>query len=346
VTEAQTVDRSCSDSDCKVSETGKCVNDLPLDQCPHYQQKNEVPQIESSLVGHRPENDAVHGAVKLNDGRPLLPARANSILRQSQTTIIGLVGPPDSGKTSLIARVYDDLQYAKEGGPRFASSSTLVAFEEICFGLRAASHAEKPYISRTPVAAEPFFYHLALNDGTRALPCTLLLADRAGELYQNLIDTPGSAGSYVELNRAAILNLLVDGKRLSEIATRASTLASVRQMLDVLCETRDISENTRLNIVLTKLDRVRSVGVEAEIDGALNSIVEASTRRYRNGFNEIRIHKIAAIPESSDAEDGEGVRGLVEDWISGMTGNPMVTLSNKAHSARSMGRISRERLDD
>jgi len=93
----------CSNPDCTVEETGKCVEGLELDQCPQY--------------GHPPaplppqsEEEPSEEPLELSDGRLLDAQGASRILRQRDSRVVAVLGARNSGKTSLIASIYALLQ--------------------------------------------------------------------------------------------------------------------------------------------------------------------------------------------------------------------------------------------
>src|SRR4051794_12798519 len=112
----------CSNQDCRVSETGKCVEGLEPDVCPHY---GETAEVEENVEEVEPEAPL---GVALPNGAALTLVDAGVLLRRADSRLIALIGPRETGKTSLIAGLYDLFQLGEVDGVGFARSSTLHAF--------------------------------------------------------------------------------------------------------------------------------------------------------------------------------------------------------------------------
>ena len=117
---------SCSNPDCRVAQDGRCVEGvLDPKSCSHYGKPLvivEAAKFELSKMATRP-------GVRLPSAEALPAAAAETVLRDRPCNVIGLIGPHESGKTSLIGGIYDLLMDDPVGQYAFAGSSTLHAFE-------------------------------------------------------------------------------------------------------------------------------------------------------------------------------------------------------------------------
>ena len=94
MTEPAPIDQ-CGNPDCKVGQTGKCVEGLALDKCPHYG-KPPPPRAAVEIVA-----DETQGML-LPSGDLLTVGDANEVLRRGRSRVIAIVGPKEAGKTTLI----------------------------------------------------------------------------------------------------------------------------------------------------------------------------------------------------------------------------------------------------
>lgn len=297
----------CANPACNVAETGRCVEGLALDACPHY--GKEAPQdIEGSSASEPPRT-----SVALRSASAFGSAETSATLRRTDARLIVIVGPSDSGKTSLIAGVYDLFQEGPIQSLNFAGSDTLHAFEHACHDARAASRRDVPHMSRTP-RGEVRFFHLEVHDADRDKLATLLLADRAGEEYREVADDVGVVSDLVELYRADVVTFLVDGGRLLG-PSRHNVRSEVVMMLQGLLEGRAFGPRCRIALVLTKLDAVM-VSSSAEKVRSDFSLLAADVRRiYGADLGVIATFEIAASPKVGALARGTGVPELLQYWL-------------------------------
>ena len=133
-----------------------------------------------------------------------------------------------------------------------------MAFERICHKVRAVSRAPEPMHDRSKILDNPFFFHLTINANCTGRPVDILLADRSGETYRAIADTPDIADQCLELKRAAVLNILVDGEQLCDPRRRTGALNGCVQALQTLTFKGVPPQDVPINLVLTKLDLVDS----------------------------------------------------------------------------------------
>jgi len=157
--------RTCGNGDCNLATDEKCVEGYPLEECPHVG-RISIEDIQEVRDDAEPTVIA-ETTIQLDSGEPLDRETAASLQRRRLSRAIGLIGPNDSGKTSLIASLYDLFQSGPVSGVSFAGSNTLIGFEKVCHLARAVSRRVKPHTQRTSVGADATFFHLDLHqEGT------------------------------------------------------------------------------------------------------------------------------------------------------------------------------------
>ena len=306
----------CSNGACEYKSTGKCVEGTALEECSYLggDQTEQNDAEEPSSVVDDISKEADSGDHSIYDAEPLSVEQASSHMKERTTKIITMIGPAEAGKTSIIAEVYDAFQYQAYKRLRFAGSRTLVGFERICHKVRGTSRAGDLYQKRTDLKEQPVFYHLCINV-LDSYQRDLLISDRSGETYREILDQPEQAKTCLELTRAHIVNLLVDGIRLSDDVERASATSEAYQLVQSLIHCGVTVSRPRLNVVLTKLDHLD----ESENKDAAREEFERLFRRVSNvaegHFKEIQAFHVAARPHSCMYPKGHGVEALVLDWL-------------------------------
>lgn len=335
--------KTCSNEQCDYVINGKCVEGYTLEECPHLapMTMDDIEElIEAPVVRETARTSS------LDSGEALNTTDASALQRRFLSRVIGLVGPNNAGKTSLIASVYDLLQEGPIGGVGFAGSTTLIDFEKVCHDARAASRRGSPHTERTTVGAEATFFHLDLR-AERGDVVSLFLGDRSGEDYLAAADDVARADDFVELRRADTVTLLVNGEHLTGSEHRHEVRAVSPQLIEALVEGGAIRRHSRLAVVLTKNDAViGSVNAE-RAKREFVEIVAAIAERHAAHLAEIRPFIIAASPKSiSGVKRGHGVDELLRYWLNPPARSTRTTAADADGSSRMMDllELSRELL--
>lgn len=331
----ETSPHQCANPDCQVAKDGRCVEGIvELQSCPHYGRAVllvETIAPEASL--------AVNRGVRLPDAEALSVIGAQALLRNQPCSVIAIIGPHESGKTSLIGGVYDLLQRGPIGGYAFAGSTTLHAFERACHDSRTASNREKSHMERT-ATGDATYFHLDLVQKEHLSKRAALFANRAGEDYMDTHVDPDLAKSFGELRRSDILTLLADGGKLLDDGERHLVREDICQSIRAFHEAGETRFWQRLAIVLTKVDAVRQIAEKRErVLRQFESIVIDVREQFSNEFLEIQSFHVAASPKEDTAERGEGMAELLAYWMSA-SGRGYTKVNPRAAVAlRSFGRL-------
>ena len=326
----------CSNPECKVAQDGRCIEGIAdLESCTHYGK--------ALVIIDRPKWTAVTQpapGVRLPGAEALARGDAQVVLRNQPCNVISIVGPFDSGKTSLIAGVFDLFQHGPVGGFAFAGSSTLHSFERACHDTRRASKRKKAGMERTPTGDATYFHLDLVQVGCQGKRAALV-ANRSGEDYMDAQSTPALADDFVELHRADIVTVLADGERLLDLGLRHQVRDDICLTLRAFQESGATRSSQRLAVVLTKLDAVLEDGAKSE--RALQffeSIVQDVGAQFSQYFMDIQSFRVAASPQSSSARRGEGMVDLLRYWMSepGRLRPAEVPVAIPA-AARSFGRL-------
>ena len=300
----------CSNPDCKVAETGRCVEGLALDKCSQYGQEPVVIDNEDGDHGE----DLVE-AIDLPSSSILNFDQAGKILRQSKSHIIAMLGPNDSGKTSLIAGLYDLFQQGPVDEVVFSRSYTLHAFEQACHQARATSRRQEPDMDRTP-RGNAGFYHLEIGLKGGSQYIALMLCDRTGEDYKEAADDISIVPSFLEVSRAHVLTILVDGERLLDVGERHNLISDIKMMLQAILEGSNLNDCCRLGLVLTKLDLILESDHKERAFNDFEKLRNDVKQLFGQSIAVIKSFHIAASPKSTIIPRGKGLSELLSFWLS------------------------------
>ena len=329
---------TCSNSECNFANDGKCVEGYALEECPHYG-KLSIDQLEDS----EPAEDPVEAAtptITLNAGSALDRASASALQRARISKTVAIIGPHDSGKTSLIAGVYDLFQEGDIGPHSFAGSATMPDFEKICHDSRAASRRSIPHTQRTIVGAEVTFFHLDISENEHPGITSLFIGDRSGEDYLMATDEIAQAASFFELRRADTITLLVNGAHLTDSEHRHETKAMTPQLIAALVEAGSIGKRQKLALVLTKKDTVLASPHSVRAQAEFSDMVEAIREQYSHKVSSIVSFTVAASPKvDSGVKRGDGLDELLSSWLAS-SGPEYLSYPAAALPARYIDRLS------
>lgn len=315
------IPRGCANEDCNAGVDGKCVEGYALDECPHVTRMS-VDDIEEVEEEPAPQEQAA--VLNLALGDALDRAEASTLQCRRVSRAIGIIGPNDAGKTSLVASVYDLLQGGPVSGVGFAGSSTLIGFEKICHDARTASRRGTPHTERTTAGADATFFHLDLREDWAEI-VSLFIGDRSGEDYLAAADDLSRAGEFFELRRADVVTLLVNGEHLVSSEHRHEAKAVTPQIVGALVEAGVFRPGCRLAIVLTKEDSVRASANSDRAHREFDEMVDAIVASHSGYLGAIERFVVAASPrDSTSVKRGEGVDRLLLYWLRSAVSPPSV----------------------
>ena len=301
----------CANSDCEISISGRCLEGFTnLEECPHFSQttSNLSPLTEDTKTEATPE-------ITINSGNALDCDGAGKVLCARPAQVISVIGLSDAGKTTLISGLYDVLQKGPFADLSFTESKTLPAFELRCHFARAVSKGTIPDTERTARGMGLVFLHLAVTSkaGGRV---DLLLSDRSGEDYEAATNTTQACIDLIEVSRADLVLVLVDGAKLSNPEFRHSTVADVRRLIEALLDSDMLGSQQRVALVLTKYDKL-VLNNQNNQDGqnAFEGLVKIVKIKLSKRVNEFTAIKTAARPDSSSMEAGFGLNEVYRECI-------------------------------
>ena len=302
----------CGNADCRVAENGRCVEGFVLGACPHYV-RDALDRIEG-VVADTEQVDAGLESVRLAAADALTPSQASELLRAGDARVIAILGPLESGKTSLIASIYDLFQAGSIEGIKFSRSRTLHALERVCHDARSVSRRDEPHMYRTH-RGEVRFFHLEIGGGAAGERLSLVMGDRSGEEYQEAAAEASMALAFLEVVRADSLTVLVDGERLLDTGARHNLRSEIILMLQALRDGDALRIGSRMAFVLTKLDAVLGSPYAERAVSDFDQLLDQIRELFGDALSMIESFKIAASPKTDTLKRGTGVPDLLYFWL-------------------------------
>lgn len=253
--------------------------------------------------------------VSLRSGDEMTLDQLDAIARKKPITLIVLVGPPDSGKTTLLSSLYEKMRVAGIPKLNFAGSGSLVAFEKRAHLSRVVSQLTAADTERTKFSDEQVFYHIrACPLVPPYTPVDLFLLDVAGEGFKELRTTHSACHRLSSLAMSDFLTVLIDGKRLQLPKTRHAAIEDCVNFLQCAWDSGAVANSCRVQIVVTKAD---SLPADAE-QTLLPTIKTQIRQRLAHRFVDFEFMSVAARPETiNTVPSAFGIAELVETWMTG-----------------------------
>ena len=254
--------------------------------------------------------------IPLRSGEAMRPEEVETFLLAQRARMVAIIGESYSGKTTLLASLYERFTKGPFAALQFAGSRTIVGFEKRLHLSRVESGATIPDTDRTSFLDGLVHYHLALapaNDPGRKTH--LLLADRAGEAYEQARADSNKVAGLAELRRAARIVLLLDGSKLAEQAERAGAMQNIRQLLRALTDGGMLDTDSHVQIVTTKLDLLERAEDYKTLAPQLVKFRDQLTISFREKLRSLTFWDIAARDPRGKYMLGHGLDALLSDWI-------------------------------
>jgi len=314
-------------SEISQNSTPKPVSDVPLEG-PDQAEKSDAVREEEELQEDRASDNITSGRIaekiemlNLYSGDSFTPESALSITRSRNTRFIVLAGPIESGKTTLLASIYDIFQKRLFANYFFAGSQTLLGFERRCHDSRLASHRTTPTTDRTKHEGKYRLLHLRVRKkDLDTPPQDLLFTDLSGELFKEIRDSTEECKRHQIFLRADHFVLFLDGKKLCDLYQRDKVVSDASTLLRRCLDANILGKYSLVDVLFAKWDLLKTA---ADQDSSTETFLQTVQLQkfeepFRSKLGRMRCSRVAARPDPSKhsgIEFGYGLSTLFQSWV-------------------------------
>ncbi len=267
------------------------------------------------------ENDFAHehevsDRVPLRHGEAMTAAEVERFLLAKPANLVSIIGETLSGKTTLMAAVYDRFLKGPFADFTFAGSHTIVGLERRSHHSRVESGYSTPETERTSLSDGLLYYHFALvptDNPKRRL--NLFLSDRAGESYQMARSNTDLVKALPEMRRSGRSVILLDGSKVANKIERSGAMQNVRQLMQAFLDNYGFDSGSRIQVVTTKKDLLDKADDAAILAGRLSDFRNKLESDFASRLGELCFAEIAARDPSGGYPVGAGVDELLRTWM-------------------------------
>jgi hypothetical protein len=273
------------------------------------------PPRTDSLAGDAPTPaEAVTDLINLPTGKELDELEAAKLQVARPVRLVVVAGPVGSGKTTLIASLYELFQWSRVSDYLFAGSNTLAGFEQRCYLSRIDSERIAPNTERT-LHSDVRYLHLQIwKENFKRGPLDLLFTDITGESFESARDSTAECQHLEFLRLADHFLLLLDGEKLVHKEKRWKVAHEGMGLLRSCLDSKMLSGTSLVNVVFAKFDYLHAAWNE-ENDRFLGKLMDEFQKEFDSRVGRLTFSRVAARPtESSKLSFGHGLAELLEDW--------------------------------
>lgn len=303
----------CGLKHCPYDKDGRCVeNQLP--NCPNLvADGSSSPTGESELAAESegPTPPPTHEPVY--SGNKLTSEEAASILQMNPQVVV-LGGMVESGKTTLLARIFEMFQSGIIANFRFMGTRTAVEFEKLSWHATIESGGSEPTTEHTYRSENNTFLHLRLRESSNgARPINLLIGDIPGEVFPEAISEESVCLDLYALRRANHVVLFLDSKVLKDTAKRHDHCGKIFDFVGRALQTGQVGQHTVLHLIIAKCDLIQIDTTES-----LNKFISETERSFRTRFASrvggLHSWRVAARPEQPIEPTFDEINRVFHSW--------------------------------
>jgi len=294
----------CNQPNCFFADVGCKLGNSDLKRCPHWKSEGTSSSEQTSAT-----EEQRHGVPW--SGLALGRADLVDVIMRGRSSLLGILGPTGSGKTSFLVGLYLMMMQGRLlADSRFCGSLTFDAWESLADWMRWIEIGRPPtFPPHTSSLSErqPGLLHLGLRTpaGRRH---DVLLTDAPGEWFTRWAlkaDTPDAEGARWIAERCDAFLVLADCERLA-----GSELGSARRDLRLLMERLStVIRDRPVALVWTKRD--------IEIKPMVREAIKTAQEQY---LGQAQIHETTTSQLETFLQTASAILG------------PLITPSNRPHS--------------
>lgn len=324
----------CAVEGCQVSSGGSCIEGFEdLTECPNYARveadEDQRPRNDSVPTDHREieANEVVERVgLALSSGNALTLEEGHQLTGERMANVVVLMGMVKSGKTTVLAEIYERYCKGPFAGHFFAGSKTIMGFERICFLSRAVSQRDREDTDRTKRGIENNLLHLDLVGEQTGLRQRLLISDLSGELFEEATETNEVVLKIPYLRRASHVVVFADAEKLGNYGERHYLLNQVLVLFRCCIEETRIRRDCRVTVAVSRHDLLPQ-----DVDQAFLTVMEERIRHRTQDYFDVPVQfvNLAARP-SSEPNNAYGLEELLITWLE-ESNSPKPTIPTLLH---------------
>jgi len=303
---------NCSQTGCKVAETGICLENHKAGECPHLM--SDAPEGAAAIPADH--TTASGQGLTFYSGEKLTPAEVSALLRARPTQVALCVGSQSSGKTTFLARIGEMFRDGSFKRFRFAGSLSLCAFERATWRATIASGAARPDTLRTRLKENDHFLHLSvcpLDPGGPILD--LVISDLAGETFSAAVGSLDVCTELSSLLRADHLVAFLDCEKLADRALRHTECDNIKTFLARVGTVRkqDVG-GLHVQVIFSRYDCLAAGEGKKDAEHFCKAFEADLRAAFGHKFASLSFHRIAARPETGEPTN-EAIQHIVALWL-------------------------------
>lgn len=191
---------------------------------------------------------------EIYSGKKVTAEEADTLL-QSKPFVVILGGMVESGKTTLLARIFEMFQAGPVAGHRFMTSKTPIDFEKLSWHATMECGASHPSTEHTYRSENNLFLHMRVRHSkASAAPLDLLLGDIPGEIFPEAVAEEKACLELHALCRANHLVLFLDSGVLCNASKRHDHCGKIVSFVNRALQTGQVGQHTVVHVVISKCD--------------------------------------------------------------------------------------------
>ena len=184
-----------------------------------------------------------------------------------------------------------------------------------CHDARVESNRREPYTKRTRITSEIFLHLQVEAVANPALKQSVLLGDVSGEVFEQAADDATVASALAYVRRADYFVMLLDGQKLASHLDRQAAVSDARSVLRSLVEAGHIHSETRVDLIVTKWDKVVAVEHSQAAQDFAKASMERLSEPLRGHVASIVHQHIASHSMEASVPDGLGLNDAFQRWM-------------------------------
>lgn len=304
--------QTCQARSCTVSADGRCLEGFArVADCPNLLTGGAPSRAPEPVPGDQ-------GAwVELPEGGDLDPRSAERLARAAITRVVLLAGAADSGKTTLLATLYEAFQHGPFARHVFAGCETLLGFERRCYLGRIDCGRATADTARSSVSSGQRWLHLRVRaEGPDPHARNVLFSEISGDFLRLAKDSTDECRRLTVSRRADHFAILIDGAKLVQPHHRFPAANDAALLLRSCLDADMLGRSSFVDVLFTKWDVVARSADVPEIEQFIAAFTERTRQHCEPRLGRLRFFRLAARPSAhSSLAFAHGLSELFASWM-------------------------------